>query len=100
MKDEILVEKKDGEMDDYDRPTYIVTSVHKEAINNMVRNQTIDDVDLESLKQLGFAVAYNKLDKHGNKRYIKHNTRTFEQKMARKKNARSFKQDPRDEILF
>ena len=100
MKDEILVEKKDSEMDDYDRPTYIVTSVHKEAINSMVRNQTIDDVDLESLKQLGFAVAYNKLDKHGNKRYIKHNTRTFEQKMARKKNARSFKQDPRDEILF
>jgi translation initiation factor IF-2 len=100
MKDEILIEKKDGEMDDYDRPIYIVTSVHKEAINNMVRNQTIDDVDLESLKQLGFAVAYNKLDKHGNKRYIKHNTRTFEQKMKRKKDIRSFKQDPRDEIPF
>ena len=55
---------------------------------------------IEHLKQIGCAVAYNKLDKHGNKRYIKHNTRTFEQKMARKKNARSFKQDPRDEILF
>jgi hypothetical protein len=76
MKDEILIEKKDGEMDDYDRPIYIVTSVHKEAINNMVRNQTIDDVDLESLNQLGFAVAYNKLDKHGGKTYIKHNLRT------------------------
>ncbi len=81
MKDEILVEKKDGEMDDYDRPIYIVTSVHKEAISNMVRNQTIDDIDLESLKQLGFAVAYNKLDKHGNKCYIKHNTRTFAEKV-------------------
>ena len=100
MKDEILVEKKDGEMDDYDRPIYIVTSVHKEAINNMVRNQTIDDVDLESLKKLGVAVAYNKLDEHGNKCYIKHNTRTFEQKMGRKKDIRSFKQDPRDEIPF
>ena len=76
MKDEILVEKKDGEMDDYDRPIYIVTSVHKEAINNMVRNQTIDDIDLESLKRLGFAVAYNKLDTYGRKIYIKHNLRT------------------------
>ena len=76
MKDEILVEKKDGEMDEYDRPIYIVTSVHKQAINNMVRNQTIDEIDLESLNQLGFAVANNKLDKHGCKVYIKHNTRT------------------------
>jgi len=76
VKDEILVEKKDGEMDDYDRPIYIVTSVHKEAINNMVRNQTIDDIDLESLKRLGFAVAYNKLDTYGRKIYIKHNLRT------------------------
>ena len=80
MKDEILVEKVNREMDEYDRPIYIVTSIHKEAINNMVRNQTIDDIDLESLKQLGFAVAYNKLDKHGNKCYIKHNTRTFAEK--------------------
>ena len=85
MKDEILVEKKDGEMDDYDRPIYIVTSVHKEAINNMVRNQTIDDIDLESLKQLGFAVAYNKLDKDGNKVYIQHNTRTFAEKIKSRK---------------
>jgi hypothetical protein len=76
MKDEVLVEKKDGEMDEYDRPIYIVTSVHKQAINNMVRNQTIDEIDLESLNQLGFAVAHNKLDKHGRKTYIKHNLRT------------------------
>ena len=86
MKDEILVEKKDGEMDDYDRPIYIVTSTHKEAINNMVRNQTIDDIDLESLKVLGFAIAYNKLDKHGRKVYIKHNTRTFSEKMKSRNN--------------
>ena len=76
MKDEILVEKVNGEMDEYDRPIYIVTSIHKEAINDMVRNQTIDDIDLESLKALGFAIAYNKLDKHGRKTYIKHNLRT------------------------
>jgi hypothetical protein len=61
MKDEILIEKKDGEMDDYDRPIYIVTSVHKEAINNMVRNQTIDDVDLESLNQLNLTSMVERL---------------------------------------
>tara|TARA_B110000495_G_C22939350_1_gene549529 strand:+ start:223 stop:486 length:264 start_codon:yes stop_codon:yes gene_type:complete len=77
MKDEILIEEKIGELDEYDRPLYIVTSVHAEAINNMVRNKTIDDTDLESLKQLGFAVALNKLDRNGEKVYIKHNARTF-----------------------
>jgi hypothetical protein len=86
MKDEILVEKVNGEMDEYDRPIYIVTSIHKEAINNMVRNQTIDDIDLESLKVLGFAIAYNKLDKYGHKVYIKHNTRTFKEKMKSRNN--------------
>jgi hypothetical protein len=85
MKDEILVEKVNGEVDDYDRPIYIVTSIHKEAINNMVRNQTIDNIDLESLKVLGFAIAYNKLDKDGNKVYIQHNTRTFAEKMNSRK---------------
>ena len=86
MKDEILVEKVNGEMDEYDRPIYIVTSIHKEAINNMVRNQIINEIDLESLKILGFAIAYNKLDKHGRKVYIKHNTRTFSEKMKSRNN--------------
>ena len=103
MKDEILVEHKilDGEMDDDDRPIYVVTSVHaRKQLTTWLAIKALDDVDLESLKKLGFAVAYNKLDEHGNKCYIKHNTRTFEQKMGRKKDIRSFKQDPRDEIPF
>ena len=41
-----------------------------------------------------------KLDENGDKSYIKHNTRTFAEKMNKKKDIRSFKQDPRDEIPF
>jgi len=98
MKDEILVEHKI--LSNRSEPLYVVTSVHAQAINNMTRKKSLDEVDLESLKSLGFAVAYNKLDENGEKCYIKHNTRTFEQKMKKKKDIRSFKQDPRDEIPF
>lgn len=83
MKDEILVEEKIFK--NRKNPLYVVTSSHAEAINNMTRKKSLDEVDLDSLKTLGFAVAYNKLDKHGNKCYIKHNARTFKEKMLRKK---------------
>ena len=83
MKDEILVEEKN--LRNRKNPLYVVTSVHAEAINNMTRKKSLDEVDLQSLKDLGFAVAYNKLDKDGNKCYIKHNARTFKERMDRKK---------------
>ena len=79
MKDEILVQPKI--LKNRAEPLYVVTSVHALAINNMTRKKSLDGVDLDSLKQLGFAVALNKLDKHGKKVYIKHNTRTFAEKM-------------------
>ena len=83
MKDEILVEEKI--LRNRKNPLYVVTSVHAEPINNMTRKKSLDEVDLQSLKDLGFAIAYNKLDKDGNKCYIKHNTRTFKERMDRKK---------------
>lgn len=83
MKDEILVEEKI--LRNRKNPLYVVTSVHAEAINNMTRKKSLDEVDLQSLKDLGFAVAYNKLDKDGNKCYIKHNARTFKEHMDQKK---------------
>ena len=83
MKDEILVEEKI--LRNRKNPLYVVTSVHAEAINNMTRKKSLDEVDLQSLKDLGFAVAYNKLDKDGNKCYIKHNIRTFKEHMNKKK---------------
>jgi hypothetical protein len=98
MKDEILVEHKI--ISNRSEPLYVVTSVHAQAINNLTRKKSLDGVDLESLKSLGFAIAYNKLDENGDKCYIKHNERTFAQKMKKKKDIRSFKQDPRDEIPF
>ena len=98
MKDEILVEPKI--LKNRKNPSYVITSTHAESINLLTRKKSLDEVDLESLKSLGFAIAYNKLDENGEKCYIKHNTRTFEQKMKKKKDIRSFKQDPRDEIPF
>ena len=83
MKDEILVEHKI--LSNRSEPLYVVTSVHAQAINNMTRKKSLDEVDLDSLKQLGFAVAENKLDKDGNKVYLKHNTRTFAEKMNSRK---------------
>ena len=83
IKDEILVEEKI--LRNRKNPLYVVTSVHAEPINNMTRKKSLDEVDLQSLKDLGFAVAYNKLDKDGNKCYIKHNARTFKEHMDRKK---------------
>lgn len=84
MRDEILVEEKI--LKNRKNPLYVVTSIHSEAINNMARKKSLDEVDLQCLKDLGFAVAYNKLDKDGNKCYIKHNARTFKEYMDRKKN--------------
>ena len=79
MKDEILVEPKI--LKNRKNPLYVITSTHSLAINNMTRKKSLDGVDLDSLKQLGFAVALNKLDKNGNKVYIKHNIRTFAEEM-------------------
>ena len=84
MKDEILVEPKI--LKNRAEPLYVVTSVHALAINNMTRKKSLDEVDLDSLKALGFAIAQNKLDKDGNKVYLKHNTRTFAEKMNSRKN--------------
>ena len=83
MKDEILVEEKI--LKNRKNPLYVVTSIHAEAINNMTRKKSLDEVDLQCLKDLGFAVAFNKLDKDGNKVYLKHNTRTFAEKMNTRK---------------
>jgi hypothetical protein len=84
MRDEILVEEKI--LKNRKNPLFVVTSIHAEAINNMTRKKSLDEVDLQCLKDLGFAVAYNKLDENGDKCYIKHNTRTFKEYMDRKKN--------------
>jgi hypothetical protein len=83
MKDEILVKEKI--LKNRRNPLYVVTSIHAEAINNMTRKKSLDEVDLESLKSLGFAVACNKLDENGDKCYIKHNARTFKEYMNKKK---------------
>jgi|TARA_B110000305_G_scaffold134288_1_gene149922 hypothetical protein len=83
MKDEILVQEKI--IKSRSEPLYVVTSTHAQAINNMTQKKSLDGVDLQSLKSLGFAVAYNKLDKDGNKVYIQHNTRTFAEKMNSRK---------------
>lgn len=83
MKDEILVEEK--KLKNRRNPLFVVTSSHAEAIENLIRRKSLDEVDLQSLKDLGFAIAYNKLDEDGNKCYIKHNARTFKDKMNRKK---------------
>jgi len=83
MKDEILVEEK--KLKNRRNPLFVVTSSHAEAIENLVRRKSLDEVDLQSLKDLGFAIAYNKLDEDGEKCYIKHNARTFADKMKRKK---------------
>ena len=84
MKDEILVEEKIIKR--RSEPLYVVTSVHVEFINNLTRKKSLDGIDLASLKGLGFAVAHNKLDKDGNKVYLKHNTRTFAEKIKSRKN--------------
>ena len=63
MRDEILVEEKI--LKNRKNPLYVVTSIHAEAINNMTRKKSLDEVDLQCLKDLGFAVAYNKLDENG-----------------------------------
>lgn len=83
MKDEILVEPKT--LKNRKNPLYVVTSNHAELINLLTRKKSLDEVDLDSLKGLGFAIAQNKLDKDGNKVYIKHNTRTFAVKMKSRK---------------
>ena len=83
MKDEILVEPKT--LKNRKNPLYVVTSNHAELINLLTRKKSLDEVDLDSLKGLGFAVAQNKLDKDGNKVYLKHNTRTFTEKMNTRK---------------
>jgi len=83
MKDEILVEEK--KLKNRRNPLFVITSSHAEAINNMTRKKSIDEVDLQCLKDLGFAVAYNKLDENGDKCYIKHNARTFKEYMDKKK---------------
>ena len=79
MKDEILVEPKI--LKNRKNPLYVITSTHAESINLLTRKKSLDEVDLDSLKRLGFAIAQNKLDKDGNKVYLKHNTRTFTEKM-------------------
>jgi hypothetical protein len=79
MRDEILVEEKN--LKNRKNPLYVITSTHAEAINNITRKKSLDEVDLQCLKELGFAIAMNKLDKDGNKVYLKHNTRTFSKKM-------------------
>lgn len=83
MKDEILVQQKI--IKNRNEPLYVVTSIHDQAINNMTRKKSLDGVDLDSLKQLGFAVALNKLDKNGDKVYLKHNARTFSEKIKSRK---------------
>ena len=83
MKDEILVEEK--KFKNRRNPLFVITSSHAEAIENLVRRKSLDEVDLQSLKDLGFAIAYNKLDEDGEKCYIKHNARTFAGKMKCKK---------------
>ena len=83
MRDEILVEEKI--LKSRKNPLYVVTSIHAEAINNMTRKKSLDEVDLQCLKDLGFAIAYNKLDENGDKCYIKHNARTFKEYMNKKK---------------
>jgi len=83
MKDEILVEPIT--LKNRKNPLYVVTSNHAELINLLTRKKSLDEVDLDSLKGLGFAIAQNKLDKDGNKVYIKHNTRTFAEKMNARK---------------
>ena len=84
MKDEILVQEKI--IKSRSEPLYVVTSTHAQAINNLTRKKSLDGIDLASLKGLGFAVAHNKLDKDGNKVYLKHNTRTFAEKINSRKN--------------
>jgi hypothetical protein len=83
MKDEILVEPKN--LKNRRNPLYVITSTHAESINLLTRKKSLDEVDLDSLKGLGFAVAHNKLDKDGTKVYLKHNTRTFAEKMNSRK---------------
>jgi len=83
MKDEILVEPKI--LKNRKNPLYVITSTHAESINLLTRKKSLDEVDLDSLKGLGFAIAQNKLDKDGNKVYLKHNTRTFAEKMNARK---------------
>ena len=74
MKDEILVEEK--YIKNRSTPLYVITSFHAKAINNMTRKKSVDEVDLQSLNDLGYAIALNKLDAYGSKTYIKHNLRT------------------------
>jgi hypothetical protein len=83
MKDEILVEPKI--LKNRKNPLYVITSTHAESINLLTRKKSLDEVDLDSLKGLGFAIAQNKLDKDGNKVYLKHNARTFTKKMNARK---------------
>ena len=83
MKDEILVEPKI--LKSRKNPLYVITSTHAESINLLTRKKSLDEVDLDSLKRLGFAVVQNKLDKDGNKVYLKHNTRTFAESMNARK---------------
>ena len=52
MKDEILVEHKI--VSNRSEPLYVVTSVHAQAINNMTRKKSLDEIDLESLNESPF----------------------------------------------
>lgn len=77
MNDEILVEEK--WIKNRSEPLYVATSTHGESLNNLTRRKSLDEVDLQSLKGLGYAVAFNKLDKNGKKVYLHHNMRTFKE---------------------
>ena len=74
MRDEILVEEKFFK--NRSKPLYVITSYHAKAINNMTRKKSLDEVDMQSLHDLGYTIALNKLDAYGRKTYIKHNLRT------------------------
>ena len=49
----------------------------------MTRKKSVDEVDLQSLSDLGYAIALNKLDAYGSKTYKKHNLRTRKEQRHR-----------------
>jgi|TARA_R110000824_G_scaffold396628_1_gene598343 hypothetical protein len=75
MNDEILVESAGSH---FKTPKWKITShSHHDAMAEIKGRDTFSEKDLDSFKKLGYSVCYNKLDEHGKKVYIHHNTRTF-----------------------
>lgn len=80
MNKEILIEKNEVAGEEI----MSVSSIHADSISKLTGKETVNKDDLYALKQLGFAIAKNTLDKNGNMIYIYHNIESFKKQKDKK----------------